>query len=109
MPGKFELYTDKGGKIRFRLKASNGQTILASQGYKSKPGAINGIASVQRNAQHEERFTTKDTKGKFMFNLVAVNGQIVGTSERYDTSRACIAAIKSVAKNSANSTIDDQT
>mgnify|MGYP001817851466 CR=1 FL=1 len=30
MPGKFEVYKDKGGKFRFRLKATNGQTILVS-------------------------------------------------------------------------------
>ncbi len=34
MPGKFEVYKDKGGEFRFRLKASNGQSILASEGYK---------------------------------------------------------------------------
>ena len=50
MPGKFELYKDKGGKFRFRLKASNGQIILASQGYKTKVSANNGIGSVQRNS-----------------------------------------------------------
>jgi len=35
MPGKFEVYKDKGGEFRFRLKASNGQSILASEGYKA--------------------------------------------------------------------------
>jgi len=33
MAGKFEIYQDKGGKFRFRLKAGNGQIILTSQGY----------------------------------------------------------------------------
>ena len=46
--GKFEVYTDKGGKYRFRLKAGNGQTILASQGYASKSGCENGIDSVRK-------------------------------------------------------------
>ncbi len=50
MAGKFELYKDKRGEFRFRLKASNGQTILASEGYKAKPGAKNGIESVKKNA-----------------------------------------------------------
>ena len=109
MPGKFELYKDKGGKFRFRLKATNGQIILASQGYKSKVSAKNGIASVQRNSASDERFVRKDSKGKFMFNLVATNGQVVGTSERYETKRAMEAAIKSVAKNSQDAKMDDQT
>lgn len=47
---KFELYTDKGGGFRFRLKASNGEIIAVSESYKSKAGCKNGIASVKKNA-----------------------------------------------------------
>lgn len=50
MAGKFELYTDKSGEYRFRLKASNGEVIAISEGYSSKAGALSGIESVQRNA-----------------------------------------------------------
>lgn len=50
MTGKFEIYKDAGGEFRFRLKASNGQNILASEGYKTKASAKNGIASVMKNA-----------------------------------------------------------
>jgi len=50
MAGKFELYQDKGGKFRFRLKAGNGEIIASSEGYNSKASAKNGIASVQKNA-----------------------------------------------------------
>ena len=107
MPGKFELYKDKGGKFRFRLKASNGQIILASQGYKTKPSAKNGIASVQKNAPDDARFVRKNSRGKFSFNLVATNGQVIGTSERYDTERACENGIKSVTKNAAGAKVED--
>lgn len=48
---KFEIYLDKAGEYRFRLKASNGEPILASEGYKGKAGCKNGIDSVVRNAQ----------------------------------------------------------
>ena len=50
MSGKFELYTDQAGKFRFRLKASNGQVIAASQGYTTRKSALDGIASVRTNA-----------------------------------------------------------
>lgn len=50
MSGKFELYTDKSGEYRFRLKASNGQTIAISEGYSSKASALAGIESVKTNA-----------------------------------------------------------
>jgi len=47
---KFEIYLDKAGEFRFRLKAKNGEPILASEGYKSKVSCKNGIASVVKNA-----------------------------------------------------------
>ena len=47
---KIELYNDKKGEFRFRLKAGNGEIILASEGYVSKDGCKNGIASVRKNA-----------------------------------------------------------
>ena len=50
MAGKFELYTDKAGKYRFRLKASNGQVIAVGEAYDSKAAAKNGIESVKKNA-----------------------------------------------------------
>lgn len=109
MPGKFEIYKDKGGKFRFRLKASNGQIILASQGYRSRSSAVGGIGSVQRNSQVEKRFEKKNSSGKFMFNLIATNGQVVGTSERYDTERARNNGIASVVKNAPGAAVVDLT
>ena len=50
MAGKFEVYKDKRGEYRFRLKASNGQVIAVGEGYSSKAACENGIASVQKNA-----------------------------------------------------------
>jgi len=47
---KFEIFSDKGGEFRFRLKAANGEIVLASEGYKAKDGAKKGIASVVKNA-----------------------------------------------------------
>ncbi len=47
---KFEMYEDKGGEYRFRLKATNGQVIATSEGYKAKASCINGIESVKKNA-----------------------------------------------------------
>ena len=47
---KFEVYNDKAGEFRFRLKATNGQIIAVSEGYKALAGCMNGIASVVKNA-----------------------------------------------------------
>ena len=51
---KFEVYLDKAGEFRFRLKAKNGQAILASEGYKAKSSCLNGIESVRKNAVDAE-------------------------------------------------------
>lgn len=110
MAGKFEMYTDKKGESRFRLKAGNGQTILASEGYKQKASCKNGIESVRKNSQDDNRFERKDTKaGKFMFNLRARNGQVIGTSESYNTAAARENGIASVGKNAPDAKVDDQT
>lgn len=47
---KFEVYTDKKGEYRFRLKATNGQIIAVSEGYVKMASCMNGIDSVRKNA-----------------------------------------------------------
>lgn len=47
---KFEIYTDKAGETRFRLKAKNGQIIATSEGYTTKKACLNGVESVRKNA-----------------------------------------------------------
>ncbi len=47
---KFEVYTDKAGEFRFRLKATNGQIIAVGEGYKKKASCLNGIESIRKNA-----------------------------------------------------------
>ena len=51
---KFEMYLDKAGEYRFRLKARNGEIIATSEGYKAKTGCLNGIESVKKNAPDAE-------------------------------------------------------
>ena len=51
---KFEVYEDKAGEYRFRLKATNGQIIAVSEGYKAKASCLNGIESVKKNAVDAE-------------------------------------------------------
>ncbi len=51
---KFEMYTDKAGEYRFRLKARNGEIIAVSEGYVAKASCVNGIESVKKNAPEAE-------------------------------------------------------
>ncbi len=54
---KFEIYKDKKGEFRFRLKARNGQIIAVSEGYKTMAACDNGITSVKKNAANSEIVT----------------------------------------------------
>ena len=51
---KFEMYQDKAGEYRFRLKARNGEVIAVSEGYVAKASCLNGIESVRKNAPEAE-------------------------------------------------------
>ncbi|MBY6068539.1 YegP family protein [Leisingera aquaemixtae] len=110
MAGKFELYTDNAGEFRFRLKAGNGENILASEGYKQKSSAENGIESVRKHAGDDARYERKETSsGKHMFNLKAANGQVIGTSQSYASASGRDGGIESVKKNAPEAALDDQT
>lgn len=105
MAGKFEVYKDRAGKHRFRLKAGNGEIILASQGYAAKAGCMNGIASVKKNSKVKSCFQVKQTKAGHRFNLVASNGRVIGTSESYKSAAACANGVKSVGSNAAKAKV----
>jgi uncharacterized protein YegP (UPF0339 family) len=54
MAAKFEIFIDRKKQYRFHLKASNGETIAASQAYDAKAACIKGIKSIQKNAPTAE-------------------------------------------------------
>lgn len=51
---KFQLYRDKAGQYRFRLRGRNGQIIGISENYSAWAGAMGGIESVRKNAPEAE-------------------------------------------------------
>lgn len=51
---KFEVYKDKKGEFRFRLKAANGQVVATGEGYASKANCIAGIESIKKIAKDAE-------------------------------------------------------
>jgi hypothetical protein len=108
--GKFVITKRANGEFQFNLKAGNGQTILASEGYSAKSGCTNGIESVKTNSQDDGKFERKtSSNGKPYFVLKAGNGQIIGMSEMYESEAGRENGIKSVKENAPDATIDDQT
>lgn len=110
MAGTFELFKDKKGEFRFRLKSGNGEIVLASEGYKDRAGALNGIDSVKKNADDIGRYEKKTSAaGKHHFVLKAGNNLTIGSSEMYDTETACDNGIKSVRASAMGAALDDRT
>lgn len=108
MAGKFEVKTGKTGKVRFNLKASNGQIILTSEAYESRSAANKGITSVRKNAGNDKRFERKAAKdGSAYFVLKASNGEPIGKSEMYKTKASMENGIVSVGKNAPDAPVVD--
>lgn len=109
MAAKFEVYTDKKGEFRFRLKAANGEPIGSSEGYASKAGCTNGVEAVRKHSAKAEivsegegkcpKFEVyADKKGDFRFRLLASNGEPILASESYKAKSSAVAGCEAVKK-----------
>ena len=100
MAAKFELKKAKDGEFMFNLKAGNGEVILTSELYKAKRSALNGIASVKKNASDDARYGRKvANNGQHYFVLKAGNHEVIGRSEMYPHPQSMEKGIASVKKN----------
>ncbi|MFJ6213180.1 YegP family protein [Streptomyces sp. NPDC092296] len=54
MAGKFEIYTDDSGSLRFRLKASNGQVLIVGDAYDTRDQCLKGIETIRKLAPYAE-------------------------------------------------------
>ena len=107
--GKFVISIRKNGEFQFMLKAGNGQTILASEGYSAKSSCENGIESVKKNAAEDSNYERKNSSsGKFHFNLKADNVQVIGSSEMYESAGGRENGIESVKKNAPDATVEEE-
>lgn len=110
MSGKFVLADAASGRFRFNLKAANGQIVLTSQAYASKPGALNGIESVKKNAPMDERYERRTAKdGSPYFVLMAANAQEIGRSQMYSSPTSMENGVESVKTNAPDAQIVDET
>ena len=106
----FEIFqSEKTKEFYFRLRAKNAQTILSSEGYKSKASCKNGIRSVQKNAAAENFNLLKAKNGKVYFTIEARNGEVVGKSQMYKSTGGRSKGIASVINNARNAETKDLT
>ncbi|WP_122433267.1 YegP family protein [Pseudomonas viridiflava] len=89
MSAKFEIFLGSNRQYYFRLKAPNGEKILASEGYTTKANCQNGIQSVKAHSPYDNYYNRlTSTNYQYYFTLNASNGQVIGTSETYTTTQA---------------------
>jgi uncharacterized protein YegP (UPF0339 family) len=101
---KFELYKDKAGEFRWRLKAANGAVLATpGQGYKAAADAKHSIELVQKSGTDDKMKYEfyEDAKKETRWRLKAGNGQVVASSsEGYKTkadAEKAVAHIKAAA------------
>jgi uncharacterized protein len=108
--GKFIIKKASNGEFYFNLKADNGEIILTSEMYKARDSAVNGIASVKKNAIDPARFESKLSKSeKHYFVLKAGNHEVIGQSEMYNSEDARNDGMKSVATHAPKAVTEDLT
>ena len=109
MAGKFEIYkSEKNEQHYFRLKASNGEIVLNSQGYKDIAGAKNGVGSVKNHAGNSSNYESLEASdGKTYFNLKAKNNQIIGSSQMYKTVNGRDNGIKAVGNAADGAAVEE--
>jgi uncharacterized protein YegP (UPF0339 family) len=119
---KYQVYKDKAGKYRFRLRAANNKIVAVSEAYESKAGCMKGVRSVQSNCESHVEDQTKnmdkltnpkyevftDSADEFRFNLKASNGEIIAASEGYETKEGVMNGIGAV-QRSCDAEIEDLT
>ncbi len=98
---KLEIYADSGGKSRWRLKSSNGQTIAsAGQAFASKPGAKRSAEAFKANAVKSTFEVYADKSGKHRWRAKSSNGQTVASGgEAFDSQASARRAATNVQKN----------
>jgi uncharacterized protein len=107
---KFTLFQGKDGQFYFKLIARNGEPILASEGYASKSGCMDGLNSVKINAVKDEHFKRLiAANGEFFFTLMAENGEVIGKSETYKTQQGGNNGIETVRTAAPNAPVEDTT
>lgn len=96
----FDIYKDKSGKFRYRLKAKNGEIICASQSYTTKSSCTKGAKSLILNSKKKKSFKVQKNKaGNYFFNVIAGNNKVIATSQAYKSESSLKKGIESVQKN----------
>lgn len=105
---KFEIFKSTHDLYYFRLKASNGEVILKSEGYKNFDNCANSVNIVKSISSSDKNYEIIPSINRgYYFILKSSNGEILGKSEIYTTKQGCENGKRSVMKNARIAYIDD--
>jgi len=100
--------SDAKEPFTFAFMNSADKTVVRSENYAAKKSCLNGIESVRKNSQNDNRYQLCESQnGKFYFNIKASNGQIVATSSLFASEAERDEAISFLKDNAATMRIDD--
>lgn len=95
-PGKVDLWQSTDGQWRFHVTSGNGRTLLSSEGYTSRTGAINGILSVLDNGVDPAQYAlNKAANGGYNLRLRAANFETIAFTQVYSSKSNATRAISS--------------
>jgi uncharacterized protein YegP (UPF0339 family) len=94
-PGSFDLWQADDGQWHFHLVAGNGNTLLTSEAYTDRTGAINGILSVEANGMDVAQYQVVAAAHGYLLHLVAGNGEVISSTEVYSNKSNATRAITS--------------
>ncbi|HUS31022.1 MAG TPA: YegP family protein [Kofleriaceae bacterium] len=94
-PGKLKLWQSTDGQWRFHVVSGNGRTLLTSEGYTSRTGAVNGILSVLDNGVDPAMYQVNKTATGYNLRLRAANWETIAFTQVYSTKSSATRAITS--------------
>jgi len=101
-PGRLDLWTSTDGQWRFHVVSGNGRTLMTSEGYTSRTGALNGVLSVLENGSDPAHYQVHATAVGYNLRLRAANDEMIASTESYSSKSnanraigACVRAVSS--------------
>lgn len=102
------LGNEKESAFFFRLKASNGESLITSEDYTSLRGAWQGIETFKANIERGNFKISITRKGKFIVKLLTNQGNLLAQGEKYSTRTQAMSAIASIKRFAETAIRDDE-
>lgn len=107
---KFQVFQGCNRKFYFRMKSAEQETLFVSNGFRTKAGAMRGIASLMHHARYQTSYYRRlNSNYKYYFVLKSRDGLVLGTSQLYDTRSEREKGMESVKQASQTCRVDDLT